>query len=104
AIDARFFESLIQQPACRSDERLSGKIFFMAGLFADKHDAGAAATLPEDGLGPAFPQIACLAVFSGCPERRQRCLFRDERGGLLIVFLDHHSIGNWRFTTPLKIR
>ena len=61
-VNARCLESLIEQSSCRSNERPSLDILFVAGLLADKENARATTTFAEDSLRGILPEITCLAV------------------------------------------
>ena len=64
AIDAGVFQRFIKQTTGWSNERLARQIFFIAGLFADKHHYRPASAFTEDGLRAAFPKIATFAISS----------------------------------------
>lgn len=65
AFDACFPQRAIKQAAGRTDKRFSGEVFFVAGLFADKHYASAAAPFTKNGLRSFLPEIAGLATGGG---------------------------------------
>ena len=65
AIDAGFFERLIEKLAGWTNERFSGQVFFVAGLLADEEDVRAPGAIAEDGLRSCFPQVAGFAT-GGC--------------------------------------
>src|SRR6266508_2113898 len=71
AIDTRFVERIIKKPTGGTNEGMSLKIFFIAGLFANEHDHRAAAAFAEDGLRASFPEVAGFAIGSGLTQRRQ---------------------------------
>lgn len=64
AIDAGFFKRIVEQLTRRTNERFAGQIFFVAGLFADKHDVCTAGAFAENGLRSLFPKVAGLAIGS----------------------------------------
>jgi len=64
AVDGCIGQSTVEELAGRSDERLAGAIFLVAGLLADQQDAGPLATHPEHGLRCVFPERASAAM--GC--------------------------------------
>src|SRR6266542_4239548 len=70
AVDAGFFQGVIEQATGGTNEWMSGEIFFIAGLFADEHDYRAAAPFAEDGLRTAFPEVAGFAIGGGLAQRR----------------------------------
>ena len=78
AIDAGVFQCFIEQTAGWSNERLARQIFFIAGLFADKHHYRPASAFAEDGLRSAFPKIATFAISSRSAQRRQSYFLWEE--------------------------
>jgi hypothetical protein len=78
AIEACRGERSIEEGARRSDERSSGEVLRVAGLFADQHDSCMGTTFTEHRLRGSTPQVAGLAVLCLLSERIDiRC-----RGGL----------------------
>src|SRR5882672_1958803 len=71
AIDTRFVERIIKKPTGGTNEGLSRKIFFIAGLFADKHHHSAATAFAEDSLRTSFPEVASFAAGGGRAQSRQ---------------------------------
>ena len=54
AVEAGFFEGLVEEFTGRADEGTAGDVLLIAGLFADDHDAGIGWAFAEDGLGGGF--------------------------------------------------
>src|SRR5436305_1478321 len=68
-IDACVFKSTIEQLSCRADERVTGEVFLVAGLFANHHHAHSGVLppspwlhFPEDRLRRIFLQITAFAA------------------------------------------
>src|SRR5687767_11797803 len=78
AINACFFQRFIEQATGWSNERLARQIFFIAGLFADKHHYRPARAFTEDGLRSAFPKIATFAISRSRAQRRQSYFWWEE--------------------------
>lgn len=78
-INARFFESGIQEPAGRTDKGPPDKIFVVARLFAHEHYFRAAWALAENGLGSGFPEWTGVALGGGLAEGIEFC--GEQSGG-----------------------
>ena len=78
AIDARFGEPLIENPARRADERPAYPVLLIAGLFPDQHDGGFLGALPKNRLGRISPQVASLATFRRLLQRWNGWMGRDQ--------------------------
>jgi hypothetical protein len=68
AIDSRFVQGVIKQPAGWAHKRFTGEIFFVTWLLADKKDFSAASAFSEDGLSAAFPKFAAFAISGRVPK------------------------------------
>lgn len=66
-IDARFFESGIQQFPRRAGKRFALQIFLIARLFPDEQDFGFRPAFAEYRLRTAFPKVASFAILRGLP-------------------------------------
>src|SRR6266498_3008750 len=78
AVDAGFFQGVIEQATGGTNEWMASEIFFIAGLFADEHDHRAAAPFAEDGLRASFPEVAGFAIGGGLAQRRQGYFVRKK--------------------------
>ena len=58
------------------------KIFFIAGLLPDKHDARLAGAFSQDGLCRIAIQVTAAAVLNGFPKRLQSTLLGQELCGI----------------------
>ncbi len=85
AVDPRFFECAVEEPAGGADEGSAGFVLLVAGLFADKHHGGGAGALAEDGLRPDLPEQAAATSGRCLAQLRQGRRRGDERGGCLGV-------------------
>ena len=61
-LDSGGFKRLVEDASGWPDEGVAGEVFFVAGLFADEHDAGFLGTLSKDGLGAKAPEMTGTAV------------------------------------------
>ena len=77
AVNACFRQSLVQEAACRPDERFTFPIFLVSGLFANKNDFRVGRAFAEDGLRCVSPQIASSAVLCRVLQFFQRCIGLD---------------------------
>ncbi len=82
AVEANGVERAIEQLARRPDEIVAEFVLDVPGLFADEHDACAARTLAEHGLGSALEQVAAAASLRCRPKLRQRRARRDKISGV----------------------
>src|SRR5437899_9170575 len=71
AIDARLLERLIEQPARRTDERLSLDVLAVTRLLPDKHDRCMLGTLSKHGLRARLVEIAGPAACRGIAQPGQ---------------------------------
>ena len=62
AIDARFFERVVEDPPGRADERPAFPVLLIAGLLAHQHQRGTGRPLAEHRLRRRLPEIAVLAA------------------------------------------
>ena len=62
AVDAGFYQGAVEHQPGRSHERFAGKVFLVAGLFADQHDLRSLRAFAEHRLRRAFPEVAGAAV------------------------------------------
>lgn len=63
AIEVRFLQARIEQPAGGADKWMALQVFFIAGLFADKHDTRIVSALAKNQLGGILVKIATFAAF-----------------------------------------
>ena len=77
-IDARCFESLVEDPTGGSDEGVPLDVLAIARLLADEHQRGSTRAFPEDCLRRVFPEVAAPASGGRFAQRRQGLLLRDE--------------------------
>jgi hypothetical protein len=61
-VDAGLFQRAVEHLPRRSDERLAGEVFLVAGLLADQHDPGLLRAFAEHGLRRAFPEMTGAAI------------------------------------------
>lgn len=50
AVDAGFYQRVVEQLACGTDERFSGLVFLVAGLLADENKLAVLRAFAENGL------------------------------------------------------
>ena len=62
AVDAGLDQGTIEHLPRRSDERLSGEIFLVAGLLADQHNSRVRRTFAKHGLRRILPERAGAAM------------------------------------------
>src|SRR3981081_1282686 len=62
AVNAAFFHAAVERQPCRSHEWLAGKVFLVAGLFADQHHLGMLRAFAEYGLCRVFPEMTGTAM------------------------------------------
>src|SRR5688572_32919314 len=79
AVDADFFQDLVEHRAAGADERLARAIFLIARLLADEHDARVGGTFAEDGLRGELVQVAALAALRRFAQGGKREFGREER-------------------------
>lgn len=63
AVDAGRLERAVEQPASRSDERASGAVLGVSGLFTDDEQRCAGGSFAENGLGAERVQVTAATVF-----------------------------------------
>src|SRR5688572_3217463 len=54
-VDAGLLERIVQDAPCRPNERVSGEVFIVAGLLADKHHLGHRGAFAENRLRRVSP-------------------------------------------------
>jgi hypothetical protein len=80
AVDTGCFESLVEDPPRRADERTAGEILLVPGLLAHEHDLGRRLSFAEHGLRPGLPEVARLAIGRIGAELIERpCLRLEQR-------------------------
>ena len=75
-VDPDLFERPVEHRTSRPDERLSGEIFLIAGLLADKHHLGGLGALSEHRLSRVLVERAACAPLHRSSRRGQRRHFR----------------------------
>jgi len=81
AIDARVFEAAVEEVAGGADERVAKAVLGVAGLFADKDEAGTGIPFAEDGLGGVRPEGAAFAGAARFAQGGEVAAGGQERGG-----------------------
>ncbi len=71
-IDADLRQHFVEQPSCRTDERMSRFVFAISGLLSDKHYASSGRAFSEHSLRPEFPKITRFTRTGGALQTRQR--------------------------------
>ena len=74
AIDASFFERIVEQTSCRANKWFALEIFFVTGLFADEKNFSATRAFAKDSLRATLPEVAGFAVSSSVTKRFKRFL------------------------------
>src|SRR5256885_16759274 len=77
-IDARCFESLVEDATGGSDEGVPLDVLAIARLLADEHQRGSTRAFPEDCLRGVFPEVATPTSGGSFAQRRQGLLIRNE--------------------------
>src|SRR5437764_1157708 len=72
AIDASFFERIVEQTSCRANKWFALEIFFVTGLFADEKNFSATRAFAKDSLRASLPEVAGFAVGSSVTKRFKR--------------------------------
>src|ERR1700728_5307644 len=87
--DPRLAEQPVHQMPSRADERPPLKVFVVAGLLAEEHDARAGGSFAEYGLRCMAPQAAVLAFI------RLLCQFRQRTRHWRQFLLAFQTLGHW---------